>query len=102
MFDPQTFIKAIGPAVAIIVQTSAVAATIALTSATVGQGGTSNLQGFITHHPLTFTKGGDPVVANHWFRHIERILEAMEITSDAIRIRLATFRLEGESQVWWD
>ena len=26
----------------------------------------------------------------------------MEITSDATRIRLATFRLEGESQIWWD
>ena len=26
----------------------------------------------------------------------------MEITSDTIRIRLATFQLEGESQVWWD
>ena len=27
---------------------------------------------------------------------------AMEITSDATRIRLAVFLLEGESQVWWD
>ena len=26
----------------------------------------------------------------------------MEITSDATRIRLATFQLEGKSQVWWD
>ena len=26
----------------------------------------------------------------------------MEITSDATRIRLDTFQLEGESQVWWD
>ena len=26
----------------------------------------------------------------------------MEITSDAVKIRLATFQLEGESQVWWD
>ena len=26
----------------------------------------------------------------------------MEITSDATRIRLATFWLEGESQIWWD
>ena len=26
----------------------------------------------------------------------------MEITSDVTRIRLATFQLEGESQVWWD
>ena len=42
------------------------------------------------------------MVANHWFRQVERVLEAMEITSDATRIRLATFQLEGESQVWWD
>ena len=102
VFDPQAFIEAIGAAVAIIVQASAVAATTSWTGATVGQGGTSNLQGFIAHHPPTFTGGGDPVVADHWFRHIERILEALEITSDATRIRLATFLLEGESQVWWD
>ena len=29
-------------------------------------------------------------------------MEAMKIISDTMRIRLATFRLEGESQVWWD
>ena len=42
------------------------------------------------------------MVADHWFRQVERVLEAMEITSDATRIRLATFKLEGESQIWWD
>ena len=42
------------------------------------------------------------MVADHWFRQIEKILEAMEITSDVIKIRLATFQLEGKSQVWWD
>ena len=26
----------------------------------------------------------------------------MEITSDATRIRLSAFHLEGKSQVWWD
>ena len=26
----------------------------------------------------------------------------MEITSDAVKIRLDAFHLEGESQVWWD
>ena len=26
----------------------------------------------------------------------------MDITSDAAKIRLAAFQLEGESQVWWD
>ena len=42
------------------------------------------------------------MVADHWFRQIERVLEAMEITSNVTRIRLATFQLESESQVWWD
>ena len=42
------------------------------------------------------------MVVDHWFRQIEKVLEAMEITSNAMRIRLATFQLEGESQVWWD
>ena len=32
---------------------------------------------------------------------IEKVLEAMEITSDMARIRLAAFHLEGEAQVWW-
>ena len=40
--------------------------------------------------------------ANHWFRQVGKILEAMEVTSDAMRIRLVTFHLEGEFQVWWD
>ena len=40
--------------------------------------------------------------ADHWFRQVGKILEAMEITSDATRIRLAAFQLKGESQVWWD
>ena len=83
-FDQQAFIAAMGAAAAAIAQASAF-------------GGPSNLQWFIAHHPLTFTGGGDLVVADHWFRQVERILEAMEITSDATRIGLATFRLEGES-----
>ena len=91
-FDQHAFIEAIGAAAASITQASAVG----------GQGGPSNLQRFIAHHPPTFTGEGDPVVANHWFQQVERILEAMKITSDATRIRLATFRLEGESQIWWD
>ena len=40
------------------------------------------------------------MVVNHWFMQIENILEAMKITSDTTRIRLAAFQLEGEAQVW--
>ena len=41
------------------------------------------------------------MVANHWFMQIENVLEAMEITSDTTRIRLAAFQLEGEARAWW-
>ena len=45
----------------------AAVAAIAHVSAAGGQGGSSNLQRFIAHLPSTFTGGGDPVVADHWF-----------------------------------
>ena len=75
----------------------------AITQASIAgsQGGPSNLQRFRAHHPSTFTGGGDLMVADHWFMQIEKVLEAMEITSDATRIRLVVFQLEGEAQVWW-
>ena len=41
------------------------------------------------------------MVADHWFMQIENVLEAMEITFDTTRIRLAAFQLEGEARVWW-
>ena len=40
--------------------------------------------------------------AGQWFRQVDKILEAMEITSDVTRIRVVAFQIEGESQVWWD
>ena len=41
------------------------------------------------------------MVADHWFMQIEKVLEAMEITSDTTRIRLAVFQLESGAQIWW-
>ena len=55
MFDQQAFVEAMGAAATAIAQASAVG----------GQGGPSNLQHFIAHHPPTFTGGGDPVVVDH-------------------------------------
>ena len=40
-------------------------------------------------------------MADHWFMRIEKVLKAMEITSDMTRIRLAAFQLKGEAYVWW-
>ena len=75
------------------------AAAITQTSAAGSQGGPSNLQRFRAHHHLIITVGGDPMVADHWFMQVEKILETMEITSDTTRIKLAAFQLEGEAQV---
>ena len=92
MFDQQAFAEAVGIA----------AATIAQSSAAGSQGGPSNLKRFRAHHPSIFTVGGDPMVANHWFMQVEKVLEAMEITSDMTIIRLDAFWVEGEAQVWWN
>ena len=78
------------------------ATAIAHASATGSQGGPSNLKRFKAHHPPIFTRGGDPMVADHWFMQVEKVLEAMEITFDTTKIRLVAFQLEGEAQVWWN
>ena len=41
------------------------------------------------------------MVADHWFMQNEKVLEAMEITSEATRIRLVVFQLGSEAQIWW-
>ena len=87
IFDKQAFVEAVGIAATVITQASIAGS----------QRGLSNLQKFKAHHPPTFTGGGDPMVADHWFIKIEKVLEAMEITSDTTRIRLAAFQLESEA-----
>ena len=80
-FYQQAFAEAVGIATAAIAQASAAGR----------QGAPSNLQRFRAHHPPIFTGGRDPMVADHWFMQVEKVLEAMEITSDTTRIRLAAF-----------
>ena len=66
---------------------------VAITQASIAgsHGSPSNLQRFRAHHPPTFTGGGGPMVTDHWFIQIEKVLETMEITSDTTRIRLVVF-----------
>ena len=91
VFDQQAFVEAVGIA----------ATAIAHTGIAGSQGGPSNLQRFRADHPSIFKGGGDPMVADHWFMQVEKVLEAMEITSNTTKIRLAAFQLEGEARVWW-
>ena len=81
VFDQRTFAEAVG----------ITANAIAQASIAGSQGDPSKTQRFRTHLPPTFTGGRDPMVVDHWFMQIEKVLGAMEITSDATRIRLAAF-----------
>ena len=91
VFDKQAFVEVVGIASAAITQAGIAGS----------QGGPSNFQKFRAHHPPTFTGGGDPMVADHWFIQIEKVLEAMKITADTTMIRLVVFQLESEAQIWW-
>ena len=57
VFDHQTLAEAVG----------ITANAIAHAGIADRQEDPSNLQRFRTHHPPTFTGGGDPMVADHWF-----------------------------------
>ena len=70
VFDKQASVEVVGIAAAAIAQASVAGS----------QGGLSNLQRFRAHHPPTFTRGGYPMVTDHWFIQIEKVLEAMGIT----------------------
>ena len=81
VFDQQTFVEAVG------ITTNA----IAQAGIAGRQEDPSNLKRFRAHHSPTFTGGGDQRVTDHWFMQIEKVLEAMKVTSDTTRIRLAAF-----------
>ena len=81
VFDQRTFTEAAG----------ITANAIARASIARRQEDPSNLQRFRAYRPPTFTGGKDSMVVDHWFMQNEKVLEAMEITSDATRIRLAAF-----------
>ena len=80
-FGQRAFVEAVGVAEAAIAQANIAGR----------QEDPSNPQRFRTHHPPTFTGGRDPMVVDHWFMQIEKVLEAMEITSDTTKVRLAAF-----------
>ena len=68
VFVQQTFVEAVG----------VTAAAIARAGIADRQEDPSNLQRFRVHHPPTFIGGRDPMVVDHWFMQIKKVLEVME------------------------
>ena len=81
VFDQRTFAEAVG----------ITANAIAQASIACRQEDPTKPQKFRTYHPPTFTGGKDSMVVDHWLVQDGKVLEAMEITSDATGIRLAAF-----------
>ena len=56
---------------------------------------------FVRISPPTFSGEGDPILAEKWEEQILKHLDALEITDDATRIRLATFQFRDSAETWW-
>ena len=85
----QAFTEAVGVAAAAIAQASIAG----------NHGGPSNLQRFRAHHPPTFTRGGDPMVADHWFMQIENVLEGDHLQYDQDQVSCIPARGRGPGMV---
>ena len=67
MFDKQTFAEAVGITANVIAQAGIAGR----------QEDPNNLQRFRAYHPPTFTGGRDPMVVDHWFMQIKKVLEGV-------------------------
>ncbi|GFS40495.1 hypothetical protein Acr_00g0068880 [Actinidia rufa] len=43
----------------------------------------------------------DPLVANHWLSEIRKLFDVLDVTEDAVRVKLVACQLSGEANEWW-
>ncbi|KAK9065033.1 hypothetical protein SSX86_016416 [Deinandra increscens subsp. villosa] len=58
------------------------------------------LERFQKQKPESFRDAATPIDAEHWIAHLEKIFDVLEAT-DNQKVRLATYKLEGDAQRWW-
>ena len=58
------------------------------------------LERFHKQKPRTFNSATTPVEAEDWISHLEKIFRVLGC-SDRIRVELATYKLEGDANRWW-
>ncbi|XP_057969428.1 uncharacterized protein LOC131158576 [Malania oleifera] len=58
------------------------------------------IEKFTHMHPLTFTRGSDPIVVEKWVQKTEKILNVLHCT-DKQKVLYTTFQLAGEAERWW-
>lgn len=53
------------------------------------------------HQPSEFRGTVDPLVADEWFRLVERMMALFPMT-DQERIQYASFLFRGDAHIWWE
>ncbi|PSS11758.1 Integrase [Actinidia chinensis var. chinensis] len=51
--------------------------------------------------PMFDGVSSDPLVADHWLLEIRKLFNVLDVTEDAVRVKLVACQLSGEANEWW-
>ncbi|GFY93065.1 hypothetical protein Acr_08g0014610 [Actinidia rufa] len=51
--------------------------------------------------PMFNGVSSDPLVADHWLSEIRKLFDVLDVTEDAVRVKLVACQLSGEANEWW-
>ena len=51
--------------------------------------------------PMFDGVSSDPLVADHWLSEIRKLFDVLDVTEDAVRVKLVACQLSGEANEWW-
>ncbi|GFS46163.1 hypothetical protein Acr_00g0100530 [Actinidia rufa] len=51
--------------------------------------------------PMFDGVSSDPLVADHWLSEICKLFDVLDVTEDAVRVKLVVCQLSGEANEWW-
>ncbi|GFY97392.1 hypothetical protein Acr_11g0016980 [Actinidia rufa] len=51
--------------------------------------------------PMFDGVSSDPLVADHWLSEIRKLFDVLDVTEDAVRVKLVPCQLSGEANEWW-
>ncbi|GFS42926.1 hypothetical protein Acr_00g0082620 [Actinidia rufa] len=51
--------------------------------------------------PMFDGVSSDPLVADHWLLKIRKLFDVLDVTEDAVRVKLVACQLSGEANEWW-
>ncbi|GFZ14702.1 hypothetical protein Acr_24g0008920 [Actinidia rufa] len=51
--------------------------------------------------PMFDGVSSDPLVADHWLSEIRKLFDVLDVTEDAVRVKLVACQLSGRANEWW-